>query len=279
MENPTMKHSITAIALAAALALPQSALVQAADTPTATSQAQAARGYLGISIGRLPDPVRAQLPTAVPRDQGVLVEQVMQGSPAAKAGLQPFDILLNYNDQKLFSPEQLTKLVGSDTSGQPAKLTVVRGGNISTLEVTLGESRLPESAQQRLRPELQPLPFHPHHRRPFDEPGQQALPAPEGNWESFDLLSLEKLNGDQYQAKIGYLATDGTHKHLEFQGSREEIRQQILAQKDLPDIERDQLLDALTARDDSFPSGYWPPMPFEQDFPAPPPWWGWRPDF
>jgi PDZ domain len=275
-----MKHSIVAMALTAALALPQSALVQAADTPPATSQSQAVKGYLGIRIGRLPEALRAQLSAAVPQDQGVLVEQVMKGSPAEKAGLQSFDILLKYNDQKLFSPEQLTKLVGADTSGQPATLTVVRGGNISKLQVTLGESQMPESLYPGSRPEMQPLPFHQHHRPPFPGPGQQALENTERNWESFDLLSLEKLKDGQYKAKIGYLAKDGSHKDLEFQGSRDHIRQQILAQKDLPKIERDQLLDALTARDGSFPQGYWPSsVPFEQDFLAPPPWWGWRPEF
>lgn len=279
-----MKHSTVAITLAAALFLPQSARVQAADTPAdpppaATSQSQTARGYLGVTIARLPDAVRAQLGAAIPPEQGILVEQVMQGSPAARAGLQPFDILLQYNDQKLFSPEQLTRLVGSDTSGQPVKLVIVRGGNSATVEVALGEGGPPASARRHSNPELQPQPFSGHPRHAFTGPGQQSLQGSEENWESFDSLSLEKLKNDQYKAVIGYLAEDGTHKHLEFEGTRELIRQQILAQKDLPDTERGQLLDALTARDDGFPFRYQPVMPFEQRFPAPPPWWGWHPDF
>jgi hypothetical protein len=78
---------------------------------------------------------------------------------------------------------------------------------------------------------------------------------------------------------IGYLTKDGTHKRLEFQGTREEIRQQILTQMDLPATERDQLLDALTSRDDVFPFRYWPSVPFDQNLVVPPPWWGWYPDF
>ncbi|MGD8935964.1 MAG: PDZ domain-containing protein, partial [Thiogranum sp.] len=125
-----MKHTTVAIALAAALALPQAVLVQAAETPAATPQAQtqAVKGYLGVSIDRLPDALRAQLANAIPTQQGVLVTQVVPGSPAEKAGIEPFDILLRYNDQELFSPEQLTKLVGSDTGGKPVKLTIVRAG-------------------------------------------------------------------------------------------------------------------------------------------------------
>jgi hypothetical protein len=279
-----MKHSLIATAFAAALALPLSTSLLAAESSVAATQApsqvqaqaQVMRGYLGVTINRLPDPVRAQLPDTIPREQGLLVEQVMKDSPAEKAGLQPFDILLQYNDQKLFSPEQLTRLVGSDTGSQPVQLTIVRGGKVSTLDVTIGETRLPESAQ-RPGPELHPL--HRYHQRQYGGPAPQALQGNEKVWESFDSLSLDKLNGDKYKAEIGYLAKDGTHKRLEFKGTRDEIRQQIQAQKDLPATERDQLLDALSSRDDAFPFHNWPFMPFDQEFLAPPPPWGWYPDF
>jgi hypothetical protein len=280
-ENSAMKHTTVAIALAAALALPQAVLVQAAETPAATpqTQTQAVKGYLGVSIDRLPEALRAQLADSVPPQQGVLVTQVMQGSPAEKAGIEPFDILLRYDDQELFSPEQLTKLVGSDTSGKPVKLTIVRAGNVSTLDVTLGENQAQESAPWFAQPELRPLPLPRYHRPPFPGPQQQAPQSSEKNWQSFDALSLDKLKGDQYKAVIGYLAKDGSHERLEFKGTRDEIRQKILAQKDLPDRERGQLLDALTSRDDFFPPHAWAFAPFEQDFPQPPPWWGWHPDF
>jgi hypothetical protein len=275
-----MKHSLIATAFAAALALPSSAPVFAVDSSVATAQAQspsqAMRGYLGVTINRLPDPVRAQLPDTIPREQGLLVDQVVEGSPAEKAGLQPFDILLQYNDQKLFSPEQLTRLVGSDTGSQPVQLTIVRGGKVSTLDVTIGETRLPESAQ-RPGPELHPL--HRYHQRQYGGPGPQALQGNEKVWESFDSLSLDKLNGDKYKAEIGYLAKDGTHKRLEFKGTRDEIRQQIQAQKDLPATERDQLLDALSSRDEVFPFANLGFAPFDQEFLALPPSWVWSPYF
>ena len=281
-----MKHSLIATAFAAALALPLSTSLLAAESSVAATQApsqteaqpqtQALRGYLGVTISRLPDPVRAQLPDTIPREQGLLVEQVMKDSPAEKAGLQPFDILLQYNDQKLFSPEQLTRLVGSDTGSQPVQLTIVRGGKVSTLDVTIGETRLPESAQ-RPGPELHPL--HRYHQRQYGGPAPQALQGNEKVWESFDSLSLDKLKGDKYKAEIGYLAKDGTHERLEFKGTRDEIRQQIQAQKDLPATERDQLLDALTSRDDVFPFGNLGFAPFDQEFLALPPSWVWSPDF
>jgi membrane-associated protease RseP (regulator of RpoE activity) len=275
MENTTMKHSQLAIALAAALVLPQAVQVLAADStvsPATSTQTQApvTRGYLGVTIDRLPEPVRAQLPETIPREQGLLVEQVMQDSPAARAGLQPFDILLQYNDQKLFSPEQLTRLVGSDSGGQPVKLTVVRGGKVSTLDVTLGESSPPQAMNR--------LSAIPHY--PAVGPAQQGQEVNGKVWESFDSLSLDKVGDDKYKAVIGYLADDGTHKRLEFQGSRDEIRQKILAQKNLPATERNQLLDALTARDEVvFPFDVGAFGPLEHEMLAAPSWWGWNPYF
>jgi membrane-associated protease RseP (regulator of RpoE activity) len=275
MENTTMKHSLLAIALGTALALPQAAPVLAAPatvipaTSDSPAQIQTTRGYLGVTIGRLPAPVSAQLPATVPQGQGVLVEQVMEDSPAAKAGLQPFDILLGYNDQKLFSPEQFIRLVGSDSSGQPAKLTIVRGGKISTLDVTLGKAPQPEAMNQ-LSATQQPLAIS----AATQEQGDNGKV-----WESFDSLSLAKVGDNKYKAEIGYLAEDGTHKRLEFQGSRDEIRQKILAQKNLPATERDQLLDALSARDITFPFDAWAMLPLEHELMAAPAWWGWHPVF
>jgi membrane-associated protease RseP (regulator of RpoE activity) len=270
-----MKHSLIAIALATALALPPAVPVLAADAPAvpsadAQSSVQLTRGYLGVTIGHLPDPVRAQLPDTIPQEQGLLVDQVMNDSPAEKAGLQPFDILLQYNDQKLYSPEQLTRLVGSDTGRQPVKFTIVRGGKVSTLDVTLGEAPQPQ-AMNRLSA---------RHRHPSVGPAQQGRRDDEEVWESFDSLSLDKVGDDKYKAVIGYLADDGTHKRLEFQGSRDEIRQKIMAQNNLPATERDQLLDALTARDEVvFPFDVGAFGPLEHEMLTAPPWWGWNPYF
>jgi hypothetical protein len=282
MENTTMKHSLVAIALGAALALPQLAPALAADTPAipaagAHTQVQAARGYLGVTIDRLPAPVRAQLADAIPNEQGLLVEQVMKDSPAEKAGLQPFDVLLQYNDQKLFSPEQFIQLVGTQRAGQSAKLTIVRGGKVSTLDVTLGEISSPKGSNRLSQ--LEPLAPHRSRQSLFGGPGQQAREDGDQVWESFDLLSLNKIGGDKYKAEIGYLTEDGKHQRVAFQGTRDEIRQKILAQKDLPALERDQLLDALNARDNVFPFDAWAMAPLEHELLAPPAWWGWYPDF
>ena len=53
--------------------------------------------WIGILGGPVTDELRAQID--IPADQGVLVRQVVPDSPADKAGLKAFDILLKANDR------------------------------------------------------------------------------------------------------------------------------------------------------------------------------------
>ena len=55
--------------------------------------------------------MQSQLAGLLPKGQGILIDRVAKDSPAAKAGLQPYDVLLSYGNQKLHSPEQLVEMV------------------------------------------------------------------------------------------------------------------------------------------------------------------------
>ncbi|HEX3316094.1 MAG TPA: PDZ domain-containing protein [Gemmataceae bacterium] len=70
--------------------------------------------YLGVSAEAISPALASQLSDVVPLGQVVLVADVVKDSPAAKAGLKSHDILLSLGDQKLYSPEQLAKLVHAD---------------------------------------------------------------------------------------------------------------------------------------------------------------------
>jgi membrane-associated protease RseP (regulator of RpoE activity) len=94
---------------------------------------------LGVAIAaEIPAAVRAQIDAEVlPAGFGVLVEQVEPGSAAAKAGIEPFDILLQFEDQKLVSSEQLIALVGSAKGNAPVSITLLRGGRRKAVKVRL----------------------------------------------------------------------------------------------------------------------------------------------
>ena len=168
-----------------ALAVPQDAPIEPVMKPAA--QQPVTRGaHLGVMVRTVPPALAAQLPATVPQGQGVLVVRVQPGSPAAAAGLQPYDILLSYDDQKLFSADQLAALVAADQPGRSVRLKLVRGGQVQEIEAQLAQGA-PKQAS------------HPHSgwHRPFSLP-QWRFPERWGALrgtvtESFESLSVQKL--------------------------------------------------------------------------------------
>ncbi len=74
------------------------------------------------------------------------LEQAIPDSPAAKAGLEKFDVLMKFDDQILVNSQQLQALVRSRKKGDLVKLSILRGGKEKTVEVQLGEQQVPEAA-------------------------------------------------------------------------------------------------------------------------------------
>ncbi|MFI5335846.1 MAG: trypsin-like peptidase domain-containing protein [Opitutales bacterium] len=88
------------------------------------------RSYLGIRLRQLQDHEKSY---DLAMNTGVLVDQVDTGSPAARAGLRPNDVLLSVNGQKLDGrfEEQLAPILNTIASlpvGSPVQLGVKRGG-------------------------------------------------------------------------------------------------------------------------------------------------------
>jgi hypothetical protein len=76
-------------------------------------------------------------------------------------------------------------------------------------------------------------------------------------WKSFDSLTLKKLDDNRYRAEIDYLDKDGQKQHHRFEGTREEIRSQIQAEKDLPSDEREHLLRGLNLQGQPVMPDFW----------------------
>ncbi len=72
-------------------------------------------------------------------EQGVEVTCVDTDSPAAKAGLKPGDVVLEYNGQRVEGGEQFIRLVRETPPGRTAKLSVWRGGVNQVLTATIGQ--------------------------------------------------------------------------------------------------------------------------------------------
>jgi hypothetical protein len=252
------RSRVMSVVLAVLVAAPLSGAVVAQIQPGAGTPTQAVRAYLGVAIEPLSPALAAQLPASIPRGQGVLVVQVDPDSPAAKAGIRPYDVLLSYGDQRLFSPEQLTKLVRSDKPGREATIEGVHNGQVGTMRVTLGER--PEGGAMSRQPGPMPIPWH--RGRPFAHHGVPFESQPGGEvWESFDSLSLKRLGDNRYKAMVEYQSKDGAKtRHLDFEGTRDEIRDKIVHEKGMTAVEKRQLLDALDLDVEPFGPAFAPPF-------------------
>src|SRR3712207_2157636 len=95
------------------------------------------RGYLGILSQpvRLPDGQRLGLT----QRGGLLVVGVEDGSPAGRGGLIVGDILATLDGQPVEDTEDLLLLLTGDRVGQEVEVKVVRGGELQSLQITVGE--------------------------------------------------------------------------------------------------------------------------------------------
>ncbi|MFQ5600007.1 MAG: trypsin-like peptidase domain-containing protein [Candidatus Krumholzibacteriia bacterium] len=70
---------------------------------------------------------------------GILITDVIEGSPAEKAGLRPNDVILEYEGRPVTQATQFRILVAGTDVGKSVELKVYRDGKYLDLEVTLSE--------------------------------------------------------------------------------------------------------------------------------------------
>jgi serine protease Do len=92
--------------------------------------------YLGITYEPLNPAIAAQ--AGIHQTTGVLVGQVVPGSPAEKAGLQADDVITAVDNQQLKEDSDLGKFLNTHKPGDQVTLTVLRGNQSGNVKVTLG---------------------------------------------------------------------------------------------------------------------------------------------
>jgi C-terminal processing protease CtpA/Prc len=83
-----------------------------------------------------------------PGQRGARVAQIYPGSPAARAGLQPGDLVTQINGQKIDDPAELVALVHEMKPQTKAEFEVTRGNQAEKIPVTIG-SRASEYAESQ----------------------------------------------------------------------------------------------------------------------------------
>lgn len=123
------------------IALAKEALARAADAlPDGDEVAAMAMpgegaGWLGVEMREITAEKAKEL--KLPAERGVLLNQVMADSPAAKAGLKEDDVVTEINGQPIEGTLQFRRMIREIPAGRTAQLTVWRGGRTQSLSVTL----------------------------------------------------------------------------------------------------------------------------------------------
>ncbi|MGO9114601.1 MAG: S1C family serine protease [Thermoguttaceae bacterium] len=255
-------------AAAAAIALIAAAAARADDEPTAvaagSAQAETAPGeaqgawtmrseyWLGMFASRISPALQSQL--RLPKDQGLLVEALQPESPAVKAGLQQYDILLKGNDKPLTDRSDLLQLIDQVKDGT-LTLDLLRAGKHETVRVVPakrpahepGGPWIPEGATAgglragRNFMEGGPLEFRVIRPGQILPPGDPMTNHPGGGPKSLDILTLQTTLADGSKLEITQHGSEQakvvvTHDKDKWEGTSSDLSK--IPEKIRPEVER-----------------------------------------
>jgi serine protease DegQ len=98
---------------------------------------RATHSYLGINPDQVTREIAAEL--GLDEARGVVVLEVVEGAPAAEAGVQPGDVITGMDDARIDTVEDLFGELRQRRPGTRARLTVIRDGRSQEVTVTLAD--------------------------------------------------------------------------------------------------------------------------------------------
>ncbi len=95
------------------------------------------RGWLGVAIQDLNPELATQF--GITDTKGVLVSDVMEDSPAKKAGFERADVIIEYDGKSMDSPTHLRNAVAQTPIGKKVSVKLIRDKKPKTIEVAIVE--------------------------------------------------------------------------------------------------------------------------------------------
>jgi len=207
-----MRRIPALLCVAGLAAAPASVAAGPSNDPWSTPQTQTiekfewstAKGRLGVMVMSLTPELRKHL--GAPDDRGVLVAHVESGTPAATAGIEVGDVIVEVHGKKIDAAPDVLSALADVGKGEHAKIELVRDGTSRTLDATLAENAMASTmwSPPWLRHDdwMKPFDMHPAFANPFDEPKwftdwlkpfDQTTPAPSSNTMPSWLEKLREL--------------------------------------------------------------------------------------
>ena len=126
-------------------AIPIDAAMDVTEQLRATGKVS--RGRIGVVIQEVTKELADSFGLSKP--VGALINSVEKGSPADKAGLEPSDVILKFDDKTVNSSADLPRIVGSTKPGSKVTVQIWRKGASKDISLTIGEIPADEKVAQR----------------------------------------------------------------------------------------------------------------------------------
>lgn len=108
------------------------------------------RAWLGVSLSDVTSDKARDL--KLPGEYGAIIESIEPASPAAKAGIEKGDVIVEFAGQRVLSEAQLRRMIRETPAGRTVSLEVIRNGHARSLNARLQSGRKPFRIQV---PEIQ----------------------------------------------------------------------------------------------------------------------------
>ena len=112
--------------------------------PQLRDEGRVTRGWLGVTVQALNKELADSF--GLDSTHGALVNEVVEGSPADKAGLKRGDIIVEYDGTRVDELNDLPRLVAATPVGETVRVKVFRDGKERTIKVEIG--RLDDGEQE-----------------------------------------------------------------------------------------------------------------------------------
>ncbi|HSF18032.1 MAG TPA: DegQ family serine endoprotease [Vicinamibacteria bacterium] len=166
------------------------------------------RGWLGVTIQPVDEPIAKAL--GLEKAHGALVADVTPGSPAAKAGLSPGDVIVSVDGQEIENLKTVTRAIAERGPGADVAIEILRERERKTVHATLGdgsgEARESRSPAGRLGFSIAPVPSGSPHDGVLITGVEPTSPAAESGIRAGDIIvgvgNISVRSVDEARAEI-----------------------------------------------------------------------------
>jgi S1-C subfamily serine protease len=108
-------------------------------TDTLLSRGRISRGYLGVGLQPVQLPADLVTKLALTQSSGLMLVTLDDDGPGTKAGFLLGDILIALNEKTISDTSDVQQQLGTDTIDKSLPAKLIRGGELKTLAITVGE--------------------------------------------------------------------------------------------------------------------------------------------